>query len=174
MARRLGLDLSGQGFTVRRKLLTRAGLGAVLAGALLALLLAAGCGGGGGGGDGGGGDAADLEAMAEQIGALLDQIEALPTTATSAQDFSAKLAPIREQIQTLQEQAEQTEAPENLSSQRDQLANRLRTLRTQLGRVEGLLANGDLENAKTATEQLISVQQLRATIAAIEAASGGG
>jgi soluble cytochrome b562 len=164
--------LSAQGFTVRRKLLTRAGLGAVLAGALLALLLAAGCGGGGGG-DGGDGDSADLEAKAQQIATLLDQIEALPTTATSAQDFSTKLAPLRDQIQTLQEQVEQTQAPDNLTSQRDQLANRLRSLRTQLGRVEGLLASGDLENAKTATEGLISVQQLRATIAAIEAASGG-
>jgi flagellar hook-associated protein FlgK len=112
--------------------------------------------------------------MAQEIGALLDQIEALPTTATSAQDFSTKLAPLRDQVQTLQESVEQTEAPEELSSQRDQLANRLRSLRTQLGRVEGLLANDDLETAKTATEQLISVQQLRATIAAIEAASGGG
>lgn len=138
------------------------------------LLVAAGCGGGGEGGDGGGGDSADLDAAAQQIATLLDQIEALPTTATSAQDFSAKLAPLREQVQTLQEQVEQTDAPEELSSQRDQLANRLRSLRTQLGRVEGLLANGDLETAKTATEQLISLQQLRATIAAIEAASSGG
>jgi chromosome segregation ATPase len=165
--------LSAQGFTVPRKLLTRAGLGAVLAGALVALLLAAGCGGGGGGDDGGG-DSADLETQAQQIGALLDEIEALPTTATSAQDFSAKLAPIRDQVQTLQEQVEQTDAPDELSSQRDQLASRLRALRTQLGRVEGLLASGDLETAKTATEGLISVQQIRATIAAIEAASGGG
>jgi phage shock protein A len=79
------------------------------------LLLAAGCGGGGGGGDGGGGDSADLDAAAQQIATLLDQIEALPTTATSAQDFSAKLAPLREQVQTLQEQVEQTDAPEELS-----------------------------------------------------------
>ena len=77
-------------------------------------------------------------------------------------------------MQTLQEKVEQTQAPENLTSQRDQLANRLRSLRTQLGRVEGLLANDDLETAKTATEQLISVQQLRVTIAAIKAAAGGG
>jgi soluble cytochrome b562 len=166
--------LSAQRFTVPRKLLTRAGLGAVLAGALLALLVAAGCGGGGGDGGGGDGDSADLEATAQQVATLLDQIEALPTTATSAEDFSAKLAPIRDQIQALQEQVEQTDAPDELSSQRDQLANRLRALRTQLGRVEGLLAAGDLETAKTATEGLISLQQIRATIAAIEAASGGG
>ena len=142
---------------------------------LVALLLVAGCGGGsGGGGEGEGGDATDLEAQAAQIEVLLDKIDALPTTATSAQDFSAQLAPLREQVQTLQEEVEQTQAPENLTSQRDQLANRLRSLRTQLGRVEGLLANDDLETAKTATEQLISVQQLRVTIAAIKAAAGGG
>jgi soluble cytochrome b562 len=138
------------------------------------LLLVVGCGTGDSGGGGGGGDSSDLEAQAQQISDLLDQIEALPTTATSAEDFSAKLAPLRDQVQTLQEQVEQTDAPDELSSQRDQLANRLRSLRTQLGRVEGLLVNGDLETAKTATEELITVQQLRATIAAIENASSGG
>jgi hypothetical protein len=46
------------------------------------LLVAVGCGGGGVGD--GGGDSADLEAQAEQISTLLDQIEAVPTTATSA------------------------------------------------------------------------------------------
>jgi soluble cytochrome b562 len=139
----------------------------------LALLVAAGCGQGSSGGGDGGGDSTDLEAVAAQVSGLLDQIEALPTTATSAQEFSTQLAPLREQVQTLQEQVEQTQAPENLSSQRDQLANRLRSLRTQLGRIDGLLANGDLETATTATEQLISLQQLRATITAIENASGG-
>jgi soluble cytochrome b562 len=140
------------------------------------LLVAAGCGGGGdGGGDGGGGgDSADLQAQAQQVGALLDEIEALPATATSAEAFSSQLAPLREQIQTQIEQIEQTDAPDELSSQKDQLANRLRGLRTQLGRVEGLLTQGDLEAAKVATEQLLSIQQIRQTIAAIEAASAGG
>ena len=159
--------------TVRRTLLTRrTRLGAVLAGALV-LLLAAGCGGGGGGGDGGG-DATDLQAQAEQVGALLDQIEALPTSATTAEDFSAQLAPLRDQIQTHIEQIEQTDAPDELSSQKDQLSNRLLSLRTQLSRVQGLLAAGDLESAQTATEQLLSIQELRQTIAVIAAASGGG
>jgi hypothetical protein len=136
------------------------------------LLLAAACGGGGGGG-GGGGDATDLQSQAEQVGALLDQIEALPTSATTAEDFSAQLGPLRDQIQTHIEQIEQTDAPDELSSQKDQLANRLLSLRTQLGRVEGLLVAGDLEAAQTATGQLLSIQELRQTIAAIESASGG-
>ena len=44
------------------------------------------------------------------------------------------------------------------------LTNRLRGLRTQLGRVQGLLLSDDLEGAKVATEQLLSIQQIRQTI----------
>jgi hypothetical protein len=40
--------------------------------------------------------------------------------------------------------------------------------------VNGLLIAGDLDGAKAATEQLLSIQQLRTTIATIEAASSGG
>jgi hypothetical protein len=160
--------------TVRRTLLTRrTRLGVVLAGALV-LLLATGCGGGGGGGGDGGGDATDLQAQAEQVGALLDQIEALPTSATTAEEFSAQLAPLRDQIQTHIEQIEQTDAPDELSSQKDQLSNRLLSLRTQLSRVQGQLTAGDLESAQAATGQLLSIQELRQTIAVIEAASGSG
>ena len=162
--------MSAGGVTVRRTLPSRrARTGAVLAGVLV-LLVGAGCGGGGDDG-GDGGDAADLQAQAEQVGALLDQIEALPSTATSAQQFSTELAPLRDQIQTLIEQVEGTSAPDELSSQKEQLANRLRSLRTSLGRVSGLLTNDDLEGAKVATEQLLAINQLRQTIAAIEAAS---
>jgi hypothetical protein len=107
------------------------------------------------------------------VSALLDQIEALPTTATSTQQFSSELAPLRDQIQTQIEQIQETSAPDELSSQKDQLANRLRGLRTQLGRVAGLLAADDLEGAQTATENLLSIAELRQTIAAIEAAGSG-
>lgn len=162
--------MSAEGATVRRTLPSRrARTGAVLAGVLV--LVGTACGGGGDDGGNGGGDAADLQAQAQQVGALLDQIEALPTTATTAQQFSTELAPLRDQIQTLIEQVEETSAPDELSSQKDQLANRLRSLRTSLGRVSGLLAADDLEGAKVATEQLLAINQLRQTIAAIEAAS---
>jgi hypothetical protein len=163
--------LSVEGVTVRRKLTRRTRLGAVLAGGLV-LLLAAGCGGSGGGGGEEAGSG-DLQAQAQQVGALLDQIEALPASSATADDFAAQLDPLRGQIQAQIEQIEQTDAPEALSSQKDQLANRLRSLRTQLGRVSGLLLQGDLDAAQTATEQLLAVQQLRLTIAAIEEAAGG-
>ena len=113
-----------------------------------------------------------MQAQAVAVGALLDEIEAIPATATTADAFSAQLEPARAQIQTLIEEIGATDAPDELSSQKDQLSNRLLSLRTQLGRVDGLLANDDLEAAKTATEQLLSVEQLRQTIAAIESASG--
>jgi hypothetical protein len=164
--------VSVTGATVRRTLTRRTRLGAVLAGGLV-LLLAAACGGGDGGGGGGGGSG-DLQAQAQQVGALLDQIEALPTSSATVDDFAAQLGPLRDQIQAQIEQIEQTDAPDELSSQKDQLANRLRSLRTQLGRVSGLLTQGDLEAAQTATEQLLAIQQIRLTIAAIEGAAGGG
>jgi hypothetical protein len=148
----------------------RGRIGAVLAGALV-LLAIAGCGGGGNGGDGGEEDSGDLAAQAAAVGALLDQIEALPTTATTAQEFSSQLGPLRDQIQGQIEQIQATDAPDELSSQKEQLANRLRGLRTQLGRIQGLLANDDLEGAVAATEQLLSINQIRQTIAAIESAS---
>jgi hypothetical protein len=164
--------LSAAGATVRRKLLKRrTRLGAVLAGGLV-LLLGAGCGGGDDGGGEGGGGGGDLQAQAVAVGVLLDEIEAIPATATTADAFSAQLEPVRAQIQTLVEEIGATDAPDELSSQKDQLSNRLLALRTQLGRVDGLLANDDLEAAKTATDQLLSIQQLRQTIAAIESASG--
>ena len=89
------------------------------------------------------------------------------------QQFSTELAPLRDQIQALIEQVQDTSAPDELSSQKEQLSNRLRSLRTSLGRVSGLLANDDLEGAKAATEQLLAINQLRQTIAAIEAAASG-
>jgi soluble cytochrome b562 len=150
----------------------RTRLGAALAGALV-LLLGAACGGGGGGGDDSAGTA-DLAAQAQQVGALLDQVEALPTSATTTADFQAKLGPLRDQIQTLMDQINETSVPDELNSQKDQLGNRLRSLRTQLGRVDGLLLADNLDGAKTATEQLLSIQQLRITIAAIEEAAAGG
>ena len=100
--------------------------------------------------------------------------QALSTSATTAQEFSAQLGPLRDQVQTLIEQVGQADAPEELGSEKEQLRLRARRASDQLGRVEGLLASDDLEGAKTATEQLLSIQQMRQVIARIEAGSGGG
>jgi len=148
----------------------RAPIPAVLAGVLVLLSLA-GCGGGGGG-DGEGGD--DLAVQAAEVGALLDKIEALPTTATTAQQFSQQLEPLRDQVQVAIEDVASADAPDELASERDKLSNRLRSLRTQLGRVYGLAQAGDLEAAKAATESLLSLAEIRETIEKIEAGSSGG
>jgi hypothetical protein len=131
----------------------------------------AACGGGGSGGGGGGGD---LQTEAEQVGALLDRVEALPTTATTDQEFMQQLGQIRAQVQTEIENVADADAPDELESERDKLSNRLRSLRTQLGRVQGLAAGGDVESAKTAMGQLLSVGEIRDTIETIESSSSSG
>jgi vacuolar-type H+-ATPase subunit I/STV1 len=162
--------LSAQGVTVRRTLPTRTRIGAAVA-SVLVLLVASACGGGGGGG-GGGGDAADLAAQAATVGQLLDQIEALPTSATTAKEYSTQLATIRDQIETTMEAVQSADAPDELKTHQNQLANTLRSLRTQLNRVQSLADAGDLDTAIIATQQLLSVGKLRATIATIEQAAG--
>ena len=140
---------------------------AVLAGFLV--LVGAGCGGGDGGGGGNGGD---IQQEAAEVGALLDRIEALPETATTEQAFSQELRRIRDQVQTAIEDVGDAEAPEEVEQDRDQLANRLRSLRTQLTRLQGIADSGDLEAAAAAIERLLSVAEIRTSIERIEAGAG--
>jgi hypothetical protein len=141
---------------------------AVLTGFLV--LAATGCGGGNGGGGGGGGD---IQQEATEVGALLDRIEALPTTATTEQAFTQELNAIRNQVQTAIEEVADADAPDELESERDKLANRLRSLRTQLGRLQGIAASGDLDAAQAAIERLLSIGQIRQTIENIQAGASG-
>jgi ABC-type phosphate transport system auxiliary subunit len=140
---------------------------AVLAGFLV--LLGAGCGGGDGGGGGNGGD---IQQEAAEVGALLDRIENLPETATTEQAFTQQLEQIRNQVQTAIEDVADADAPEEVEQDRDQLANRLRSLRTQLTRLQSIAESGDLEAAAAAIERLLSVAEIRTTIERIEAGAG--
>lgn len=135
----------------------------VLGGAL-ALILAAGCGGGGGGGGGGG----DLQAEAAQTGDLVDRIEALGTSATTAPELAQELRTLRNQVQTAIEDVQGADAPDELEVDRDKLASRLRALRTGVGRVQGLADAGDLEAAQAALGRMLAIGQIRATIEDIE------
>ncbi len=137
---------------------------AVLAGFLA--LAATACGGGGDGGGGGGGD---IQQEATEVGALLDRIEDLPTSATTEQAFVQQLTAIRNEVQVAIEEVADADAPEELESERDKLANRLRSLRTQLGRLQGIAGSGDLEAAQAAIEQLLSIGQIRQTLENIRA-----
>ena len=139
----------------------------VLGGALI-LVVAAGCGGGGGGG--GGGEGGDLAQEAEEVGLLLDRIEALGESTTTQQAFTAELQQISTEVQTAVEEVSDADAPEELQSEQDKLANRLLSLRTQLSRARGLAAGGDLEAAQAAMGSFLSIGELRSTIENIQAA----
>ena len=139
----------------------------VLGGALI-LVVAAGCGGGGGGG--GGGEGGDLAQEAEEVGLLLDRIEALGESTTTEQAFAAELQQISTEVQTAVEEVSDADAPEELQSEQDKLANRLLSLRTQLSRARGLAAGGDLEAAQAAMGSFLSIGELRSTIENIQAA----
>jgi uncharacterized coiled-coil DUF342 family protein len=141
---------------------------AVLAGFLV--LAAGGCGGGDGGG---GGEGGDIQQEATEVGALLDRIEGLPTSATTEQAFVQQLSRIRDEVQIAIEEVGDADAPEELESERDKLANRLRSLRTQLGRLQGIAESGDLEAAQAAIERLLAVGEIRRTIENIQAGAPG-
>ena len=141
---------------------------AVLAGFLA--FAAAACGGGDGGG---GGEGGDIQQEATDVGALLDRIEELPTTATTEQAFSQELNRIRDEVQAAIEEVGDADAPEELEDERDKLANRLRSLRTQLGRLQGIAESGDLDAAQAAIERLLAVGEIRRTIENIQAGSPG-
>ena len=140
----------------------------VLGGALI-LVVAAGCGGGGGGG--GGGEGGDLAQEAEEVGLLLDRIEALGESTTTQQAFATELEQISTEVQTAVEEVSDADAPEELQSEQDKLANRLLSLRTQLSRARGLAAGGDLEAAQAAMGSFLSIGELRSTIENIEDAA---
>jgi hypothetical protein len=135
------------------------------------VLAATGCGGGDGGG--GGGDGGDLQQEATEVGALLDRIEGLPTSATTEQAFVQQLSMIRDEVQIAIEEVGDADAPEELESERDKLANRLRSLRTQLGRLHGIAESGDLDAAQAAIERLLAVGEIRRTIEIIQAGAPG-
>jgi hypothetical protein len=130
----------------------------VVVAAILALALG-GCGGGGEGSGGG-----DLQAEAAQVDRLLTRLEGLPESATTQQQFSQELRQVRDQVQVAVEEVQAADAPDELVSDRDKLANRLRSLRTSLGRVQGLVDGGDLEAAQTAIPRLLLIAEIRSTI----------
>ncbi|HSK14575.1 MAG TPA: hypothetical protein VK915_00255 [Gaiellaceae bacterium] len=138
---------------------------AALAGALVLGLAA--CGGEDGGG---GGDLAAQAAAAEQ---LMDDLDALPASAGSPEQFAAELAQIREQLeQQIQTLAASTTSGD-VEPKRERLASRLRELRTQLGRVSAVAAAGGVEDAASIVENLRVTETVRAAADELEAAAAG-
>ena len=141
-----------------------------LGGAVI-LLAAAGCGGGGGGGGGGG--SGDLATEAQEVGAILDRIEALGESTTTEQAFTTELDQISTEVQAAIEQVSDADAPEELEAEKAKLSNRLLSLRTQLSRAKGLAAGGDLEAAQASVASFLSIGEIRSTIENIESGSTG-
>jgi hypothetical protein len=135
------------------------------------ILLAAGCGGGGGGGGGGSGD---LATEAQEVGAILDRIEALGESTTTEQAFTTELNQISAEVQTAIEEISDADAPEELESEKAKLSNRLLSLRTQLSRAKGIAAGGDVEAAQAAIGSFLSIGDIRSTIENIESAPADG
>jgi soluble cytochrome b562 len=142
--------------------------GLVLTGIIAIVLGAAACGGGGGDGGGGGGDIVQEAAQVEQ---LINRLKALPDTATSDQQFMQQLDQIRTQVQQAVEDVNDADASDETESAKNKLASRLQSLRTQLGRVAGIAAGGDVEAAKRAIGSLLSVGEIEDAIQQIRDAS---
>jgi soluble cytochrome b562 len=119
---------------------------------------------------GGGGGSGDLAQEAEEVGLILDRIEALGEGTTTQQAFSQELQQLSAEVQTAVEEVSDADAPEELESEQDKLANRLLSLRTQLSRAKGLADNGDLEAAQAAVGSFLSIGEIRSTIENIESA----
>jgi soluble cytochrome b562 len=143
----------------------------VLGGALVSLV-AAGCGGGGGGG--GGGDGGDLAQEAEEVGLILDRIEALGESTTTEQAFTTELDQISTEVQAAIEEVSDADAPEELEAEKAKLSNRLLSLRTQLSRAKGLATGGNLEAAQASVASFLSIGDIRSTIENIESAPADG
>jgi hypothetical protein len=135
------------------------------------ILLAAGCGGGGGGGGGGSGD---LATEAQEVGAILDRIEALGEGTTTEQAFTTEINQSSTEVQTAIEEISDADAPDELESEKAKLSNRLLSLRTQLSRAKGIAAGGDVEAAQAAIGSFLSIGEIRETIENIESAPAEG
>jgi hypothetical protein len=135
------------------------------------ILLAAGCGGGGGGGGGGSGD---LATEAQEVGAILDRIEALGEGTTTEQAFTTEINQISTEVQAAIEEISDADAPDELESEKAKLSNRLLSLRTQLSRAKGIAAGGDVEAAQAAIGSFLSIGEIRETIENIESAPAEG
>jgi hypothetical protein len=114
-----------------------------------------------------------LASEAQEVGALLDRIEALGESTTTEQAFTTELDQISTEVQTAIEEVSDADAPEELEAEKAKLSNRLLALRTQLSRAKGLASGGDLEAAQAAVASFLSIGDIRSTIENIESGSTG-
>ena len=105
---------------------------------------------------------------------MLDQLKSLPTTATTQQEFSQQLSQIRTQLQTEIAEVPDADAPDELVRDQKNLGDRLRSLRTNLNRIQTQVDAGDLDSAKAAIPRLYVIGDIEAAVENIRGASSGG
>jgi hypothetical protein len=137
--------------------------------ALLVSVALGACGGGGSGG--GGGDTADdlpgLATQAQQF--MAQQVTPLATMSTKAEMVDA-LNKAQDEAHALSNAIEDVEVPPELNNARAALALAMRTVTLDLGRVRGLVENGDLAGGKELLANLKSPQAVEDAIAEVQSA----
>jgi hypothetical protein len=137
--------------------------------ALLASVALGACGGGGG--SGGGGDTADdlpgLAAQAQQF--MAQQVTPLASVQTKT-EIVDRLNKAQDEAHALSNAIEDVDAPPELYNERAALALAMRTVTLDLGRVRGLVENGDLAGGKELLANVNSPQAVEDAIAAVQSA----
>jgi hypothetical protein len=138
--------------------------------ALLTAVALAACGGGGGSGGGGGDTADDLPGLAAQAQQFMTQQVATLASVQTKAELIDRLNEAQDEAHNLSNAIEDVEAPPELYNARAQLALAMRTVTLDLGRVRGLVANGDLAGAKELLANVKSVQAVEDAIAEVQSA----
>jgi hypothetical protein len=126
---------------------------------------------GGGGGSGGGGDTADdlpgLAAQAQQF--MAQQVTPIASVQTKT-EIVDRLNKAQDEAHALSNAIEDVDAPPELYNERAALALAMRTVTLDLGRVRGLVENGDLAGGKELLANVNSPQAVEDAIAAVQSA----
>jgi hypothetical protein len=136
--------------------------------ALLASVVLGACGGGGSGG--GGGTADDLPGLAVQAQQFMaQQVTPLASVQTKAAMVD-RLNKAQDEAHALSNAIEDVDVEPELNNSRAELALAMRTVTLDLGRVRGLVENGDLAGGKELLANLKSPQAVEDAIAAVQSA----
>jgi hypothetical protein len=142
-----------------------------LLGGTAALLVSVALGAcGGGGGSGGGGTADDLPGLTAQAQQFMaQQVAPLASVQTKA-EMVDRLNKAQDEAHALSNAIEDVEVAPELNNARAELALAMRTVTLDLGRVRGLVENGDLASGKELLANLKSPQAVEDAIAAVQSA----
>ena len=137
---------------------------------LLASVVLAACGGGSAGSGGGGDTASDLPGLAAQAQQFMTQQVATLASVQTKAGLIDRLNKAQDEAHKLSNAIEDAEAPPELYNARAALALAMRTVTLDLGRVRGVVSNGDLAGAKELLANMKSIQAVEDAIAEVQGA----